>query len=69
LSIHCFNGRIAGIKTGKVDKSETFRSTTIRITHYFWGLQDDTKCTEYIVEHLLINLGIKITDKHIGTNV
>lgn len=69
LSIHGFNGSVAGLEAGKVHKCEPFRVTSVRITHDLRGLQNDTKGAEDIVELLLLHFRIQVTNEDIGTHI
>ena len=69
LPIHCLHCRIRRIKAGKVDERKAFAVSCFWVTHYLWGLQDHTECTERVIQQLLIHFWVKISNEQVCPNI
>ena len=69
LAIHSLNGSIAGIETGIVDERKSLRIPCVGIAHDLRRLENDAKGTEDIVQQLLIDFRIQVTDEDVCTNI
>lgn len=69
LAIHSLDGRIRCIKTGKIDEGVPLGVTSVWVTHDFGCLKDYAEGTECIVEQLLVNLWIQITDEDVSSHI
>lgn len=69
LAVHCFNGSIRSIKTGKVDEGITLGVACVWVSHDFWSLKDHSKGTECVIEQFLINLRIQISNEDVCSNI
>lgn len=69
LAVHRLDTRVGSVERSKVDESEAFRVASLRIPHYFWRLQDYTKCAECVIQQFFVHFWIKISYKYICSNV
>jgi len=69
LAIHCLNGCIRGFKTGVVYKCKSFAVACLRVSLNLRSGEDDTKGRKRVVEKFLVNFGVEITNKYIGSDI
>jgi hypothetical protein len=68
LSIHLLNCQIWRSKVIKTDKAVSFTGSVFWIPVDFC-VDDHTKIAESLIKHLLVNLGIQITNKDVSANI
>ena len=68
LPVHLMHCEIWWCKIVKADKTMTFTCSILRISCYFC-VDYHSKVTESLIEHFLIDLRIKISNKKIGSNI
>lgn len=69
MSIHGLNGSIRGIKACKIDECVALGVASLWVPHDFGGLKDHTKSAEGVIQQLLINFWIQVTNKDVGAHI
>ena len=69
LAVHGLDGCVRGVKAGKVDEGVALGVARVGVAHDLGGLEDDPKGAEGVVQQLLVDLWIQITDEDVCTHV
>lgn len=69
LAVHGLDGGVGRVKAGKIDESIALGVSRVRVSHDLWRLEDHAKGTERVVEELLVDLGVEISDEDVCAHI
>lgn len=69
LAIHGLDGRIRGIKAGKVNEGVALGVARVWVAHDLGRLKDDPEGAEGVVQQLLVDFWIQVTDEDVGAHI
>lgn len=69
LAIHSFNGSVRGLKAVIADKAKSPGVPRVWVPHNLGGGDDDPEGTECVVEQLLVDIWVEVTDKQVGPHL
>lgn len=69
LAVHGLDGGVGGVEAGEVDEGVALGVARVGVAHDLWSLQDDAEGTERVVQQLLVDFWIQVTNEDVGTDV